>query len=233
MQPIAHGPLSALVADVTRLFGTRLEAVVAYGRDRREGQHSLVLVSSLTVDDLNALALAAPRWRDAGVATPLVMPRDEFARSLDAFPLEYGEIIDTHTVLVGTDPFDGMQVDLEDVRRAVEVRLTSHLVHLRENFIEGGGRLKAIDAVVRAAAPEFAALLRRVARLYGESHADDRALASWAHTHLGLDVRTIGNLLALATDDATPVEGVRIYPDYLAVATRLRQLVDQWSPAQQ
>jgi hypothetical protein len=80
MQPIAHGPLSALVADVTRLFGTRLEAVVAYGRDRRGGQHSLVLVSSLTVDDLNALALASPRWRDAGIATPLVMPRDEFAR---------------------------------------------------------------------------------------------------------------------------------------------------------
>ena len=232
MQPIAHGPLSALVADVTRLFGTRLEAVVAYGRDRRGGQHSLVLVSSLTVDDLNALALASPRWRDAGIATPLVMPRDEFARSLDAFPLEYGEIIDTHTVLAGADPFEGMQVAREDVRRAVEVRLTSHLVHLRENFIEGGGRLKAVDAVVRAAAPEFAALLRRVARLYDQAPADDRALASWAHTQLGLDVRTVGDILALASDDAAPVEGVRLYPDYLAVATRLRELIDQWSPAQ-
>ncbi|MBM3781339.1 MAG: hypothetical protein FJW29_06640 [Acidobacteria bacterium] len=231
MQPIAHGPLSALVADVTRLFGTRLEAVVAYGRDRRGGQHSLVLVSSLTVDDLNALALASPRWRDAGIATPLVMPRDEFARSLDAFPLEYGEIIDTHTVLAGADPFEGMQVAREDVRRAVEVRLTSHLVHLRENFIEGGGRLKAVDAVVRAAAPEFAALLRRVARLHDQAPADDRALASWAHTQLGLDVRTVGDILALASDDAAPVEGVRLYPDYLAVATRLRELIDQWSPA--
>jgi len=232
MQPIAHGPLSALVAGVTRLFGTRLEAVVAYGRDRRGGQHSLVLVSSLTVDDLNALALASPRWRDAGIATPLVLPRDEFARSLDAFPLEYGEIIDTHTVLAGADPFEGMQVAREDVRRAVEVRLTSHLVHLRENFIEGGGRLKAVDAVVRAAAPEFAALLRRVARLYNQTPADDRALASWAHTQLGLDVRTVGDILALASDDAAPVEGVRLYPDYLAVATRLRDLIDQWSPAQ-
>jgi hypothetical protein len=232
MQSIAHGPLSALVADVTRLFGPRLEAVVAYGRDRRDGQHSLVLVSSLTVDDLSALALVARRWRDAGIATPLVLPREEFARSLDAFPLEYGEIIDTHTVLAGADPFEGMQVAPEDVRRAVEVRLTSHLVHLRENFIEGGGRLKAVDAVVRAAAPEFAALLRRVARLYGEAPGDDRALASWARTQLGLDVRTVGDILALASDDAAPVEGVRLYPDYLAVATRLRQLVDQWSPAQ-
>jgi hypothetical protein len=206
--------------------------VVAYGRDRRDGQHSLVLVSSLTVDDLSALALITRRWRDAGIATPLVLPRDEFARSLDAFPLEYGEIIDTHTVLAGADPFEGMQVAPEDVRRAVEVRLTSHLVHLRENFIEGGGRLKAVDAVVRAAAPEFAAVLRRVARLYGQALDDDRALASWAHTQLGLDVRTLGDILALASDDAAPVEGVRLYPDYLAVATRLRQLVDQWSPAQ-
>jgi len=231
MQSHAHGPLTALVADVTRLFGTRLEAVVAYGRDRRGGQHSLVLVSSLTVDDLQALALAAAGWRDAGIATPLVLPRDEFARSLDAFPLEYGEIIQTHTVLVGTDPFEGMQVALEDIRRAVEVRLSSHLVHLRENFIEGGGRLKAVDALVRAAAPEFASLLRRVAQLDAQSPADDRALAAWAHARLGLDVRTIGDILALASDDAAPVEGVRLYPEYLAVATRLRQLVDQWSVA--
>lgn len=231
MQSHAHGPLTALVADVTRLFGTRLEAVVAYGRDRRGGQHSLVLVSSLTVDDLQSLALSSPRWRDAGIATPLVLPRDEFARSLDAFPLEYGEIIQTHTVLVGTDPFEGMQVALEDIRRAVEVRLSSHLVHLRENFIEGGGRLKAVDALVRAAAPEFASLLRRVAQLDAQSPADDRALAEWAHARLGLDVRTLGDILALASDDAAPVEGVRLYPDYLAVATRLRQLVDQWSVA--
>lgn len=231
MQSHAHGPLTALVADVTRLFGTRLEAVVAYGRDRRGGQHSLVLVTSLTVDDLQALALAAAGWRDAGIATPLVLPRDEFARSLDAFPLEYGEIIQTHTVLVGTDPFEGMQVALEDIRRAVEVRLSSHLVHLRENFIEGGGRLKAVEALVRAAAPEFASLLRRVAQLDAQSPADDRALAAWAHTRLGLDVRTLGDILALASDDAAPVEGVRLYPEYLAVATRLRQLVDQWSVA--
>jgi hypothetical protein len=134
-------------------------------------------------------------------------------------------------VLAGADPFEGMQVAREDVRRAVEVRLTSHLVHLRENFIEGGGRLKAVDAVVRAAAPEFAALLRRVARLHDQAPADDRALASWAHTQLGLDVRTVGDILALASDDAAPVEGVRLYPDYLAVATRLRELIDQWSPA--
>ena len=48
---------------------------------------------------------------------------------------------------------------------------------------------------------------------------------------LGLDVRTLGDILALASDDAAPVEGVRLYPEYVAVATRLRQLVDQWSVA--
>jgi len=227
MQSHAHGPLTALVADVTRLFGTRLEAVVAYGRDRRGGQHSLVLVTSLTVDDLQALALAAAGWRDAGIATPLVLPRDEFARSLDAFPLEYGEIIQTHTVLVGTDPFEGMQVALEDIRRAVEVRLC-HLVHLRENYIDCRGRQSDINALVTDGAPGFRLILRRFARLEGFPSASAADLSAYAVKRPGLDARTVGDILAIASQQNAGVDGVRLYPAYLRAVEQLWLFIDRW-----
>ncbi|MEZ5283576.1 MAG: hypothetical protein R2712_01960 [Vicinamibacterales bacterium] len=41
-------------------------------------------MASLAIDDLTALAAAAPAWHQAGAATPLVLPRDEFDESLDA-----------------------------------------------------------------------------------------------------------------------------------------------------
>ncbi|MEZ5289211.1 MAG: hypothetical protein R2712_31295 [Vicinamibacterales bacterium] len=88
---------------------------------------------------------------------------DEFDESLDAFPIEYGEIIDTHVVLAGSDPFAGILIDTRDVRRAVEAQAASHLVHLRENYIEHGGRPGAIEALVHDSAPGFASLLRRMA----------------------------------------------------------------------
>src|SRR5207244_8096683 len=112
-----------------------------------------------------------------GIATPLVLPEDEFRRSLDAFPLEYGEIIRAHEVLFGTSPFDGVTIERGDLRRACETQIKSHLVHLREGFIEAGGTPRAIAALVTASAAAFGALLRNIAQLNGSS-STDRATAT-------------------------------------------------------
>ena len=68
----------------------------------------LALVRRSRLDDLNACAARSAAWRSAGLATPLLLTRDDFARSLDAFPIEYGEIIASHELVVGRDPFDGL-----------------------------------------------------------------------------------------------------------------------------
>ena len=70
------------------------------------------------------------------MATPLIVPADEFRRSLDAFPLEYGEIVRAHARVFGDDPFDGIPLAPEDLRRACETQVKGHLLHLREEFIE-------------------------------------------------------------------------------------------------
>ncbi|MCC7177682.1 MAG: hypothetical protein IT177_04755 [Acidobacteria bacterium] len=228
MDTAIRARLDPVVADLQRIFGARLEAVVAYGRHAHEHAHSLALVSSLTLDDLTAMAAAAARWHHAGAATPLVLPRDEFAQSLDAFPIEYGEIIDTHVVLLGTDPFAGIGIDTRDLRRAIEAQAASHLLHLRENFIEDAGRPGDIDALVRRSAPGFALLLRRMARLDGAASESVADLSHWAATRPGLDPRVVGDVLALATDPAPGVDAVRLFPEYLATMDALLRAIDQW-----
>src|SRR5204862_1918046 len=130
---------------------------------------ALVLVSDLTVEDLDACASHTGRWGRLGLATPLVLPEEEFHRSLDVFPLEYGEIVRAHAHVYGEDPFTNVAIDLGDLRRACEMQIKSHLVHLREGYLEAGGRLKAVSDLVIASAPAFAALLRNVAGLRGVS----------------------------------------------------------------
>ena len=73
-------------------------------------------------------------------------PAREFARSLDAFPVEFGEIIDTHETLFGDDPFAGLSVAPADLRRACEGQTRSLLLHLREDYMEAAGDGRAIDA---------------------------------------------------------------------------------------
>jgi hypothetical protein len=223
--------LSGVVRDLQRIFGERLEAVVAYGRRAQDPVPSFALVQAMTMDDLSSMAIAAPTWHLAGAATPLVLPREEFAQALDIFPIEYGEIIDSHETLHGQDPFAGIAVAPLDVRRAVEVQATSHLLHLRENFIQHAGRPSAIDALVRDSAPGFAMLLRRMARLEGAPFESTASLSAWASERGGLDPRIVGDVLALAVDDAAPVDGRRLFPDYLETMHRLIKVIDQWSMA--
>lgn len=215
------------VADLQRLFGDRLESVVGFGRG--EPAATLVLVASLTPDDLAAMAALANRWHAAGLATPLVLPHEEFSRSLDVFPLEFGEIIETHKLLAGRDPFAGLVVSEADRRRACEVQVRSHLLHLRENYLEGRGAPQAVAELVRESAPAFAGLLELIARLDGRDPAGPNDVSRWAAERIGLDLRVIGDVIALAPpNDAGQIDAARLFPDYLVAMTRLARFVDDW-----
>src|SRR5439155_16909943 len=128
-------------------------------------------------DDLRACAGRVKGWHDAGLATPLVLAGHEFDRSLDVFPLEFGAILADHTIVSGANPFEQLTVDAADLRRAVEVQARSHLLHLREGYLETRGRDDALsDLIVKSARP-FAALLVSLARLEGHPAPNDVAAA--------------------------------------------------------
>lgn len=202
-----------------------------YGWSAASPVPTLALVSQLTLDDLNACAGHVNRWHRHGAATPLVLTRADFERSLDAFPVEYGEIIEHHEVLHGADPFDGMSIARDDLRRACEVQVKSHLLHLREDYIESAGHRGEVDALVRESAPGFAALLRHLARLDASPYERRADLVEWAQ-RANMDARVVGDLLALAdAEGASSVDALKLFPDYLVVMERLAEFVDRWRSA--
>jgi hypothetical protein len=215
------------------VFGDRLRSVAAYG-PHLDGTSDgllacLTLVANLTVADLEACADLSHDWTRDHIATPLLLTEYEFERSLDAFPLEYAEIQRGYMVLFGTDPFARVAIDQADLRRACEAQVKSHLLHLREGFIEAGGSPRAIGDLVIAAAPAFAALLRNVARLEGLD-IRDHAEASLEGARLaGLPTQTIADILAVGRPAGVPMaDAARLFTPYLAVVERLTQFVDGW-----
>jgi hypothetical protein len=224
--------LQALVDDLRQIFSDRLDAVVAYGQRRQGPQPILALVRTLGIDDLNACASRLRGWHKAGVATPLVLTTVDFERSLDAFPIEYGEILASHHVLHGRDPFEGLSIRPEDLRRACEVQAKSHLLHVREDYIEAAGRPSDIEALVRESAPGFVALLRNLARLENASADVPVAVGAFAHQRMGLDRHVVDDLIAFAEGDTfAAVDALRVFPDYLKNLERLVAFVDEWRPS--
>jgi hypothetical protein len=229
MDSASGDPLAGLLHDLQGTFGPRLNAFVTYGHEGTTPLSSLAIVESLTHEDLSACARHAKSWHGDGAATPLILTRDEFAGSLDAFPIEYGEILDTYRLLHGADPFTGLAIRPEDLRRACEGLAKSHLLHLRENYMDGSARPAAVSALVAESAPAFATLLRRLARLDGSQASTPLELGRYAASRPGLDARIVGDVFALgASGDASGVDPLRLFPEYLAAAEQLARFVDAW-----
>jgi hypothetical protein len=231
--PAWQSAAEGLVNDLRGVFGDRLRSLVAYG-PHVEGHAAapltcLALVSSLGVPDLEACARHAARWHRNRIATPLVMSDTEFRTSLDAFPLEYGEIIRSHQRVYGSDPFDGIAIAPADLRRACETQIKSHLVHLREDFIESGGNPSAIASLVADSAPGFTALLRHVAWLSGVTTRERLEATREGARAAGIPGSVVGELLALEQQQAMRTsDPARLFPEYVAAVEQLARAVDSW-----
>ncbi|HUR34083.1 MAG TPA: hypothetical protein VM032_09840 [Vicinamibacterales bacterium] len=207
-----------LETDLRRIFTTRMQSLVIYGgADAHDGPvATLAVVESVNATDLRHCAERVPLWHGRGLGTPLILEADEFGRSLDAFPFEFGAILADHEVVWGRNPFAGLAVDAADLRRACEVQARSHLLHLREGFMETEGRNDRLaELVVRSAAP-LAALLKNMARLSGAPPASEALLR-------------VAELAANGTISSD--EARRLFPAYLEAVDELAGQLDRWSAA--
>src|SRR5262245_22176161 len=164
-----------LERDLRAIFGNRMRSLVTYrdsGATVQAPTPTLAIVEALSIEDLRACAERVESWHEAGLATPLLLRPEEFGRSLDAFPYEFGAILADHAVVAGGNPFEGMRVNPGDLRRACEIQVRSHLLHLREGYVETRGRSDAIAELVIRSLPPLVALLKSIARLEGSPSVD-------------------------------------------------------------
>lgn len=230
----ARAALDALATDLRRIFGNRLLSVSAYGLDAPPDAdiRSLVLVDRLSFDDLTACVPRARDWDARGLAVPLILERDEFVRTLDVFPLEYGEIIEHHAAVYGEDPFAGLVVADADRRRACEQQAKSHLIHLREGFLEARGEPGAVGALIAASAEGYRRLLVTLIALVGPPGGSAHDLAADAERHLGVPADLTHDILAAArTAPSTIADPTALMARYVAAVERIWEFVDAWKQA--
>jgi hypothetical protein len=198
LSPAERTSVDRLADDLVRVFGHRLQVLAAY-RPGSIGSndpaiHTLALADRITMSDLGALLTLVPAWHKAKLATPLLLGREEFERSLDVFPIEYDSILSQHELIRGEWPV-GLQVGAADLRRGCERQVKGHLIHLREAFLETHGRPSAVAGLLRASVAPFRTALRQVARLEGAPAATDGDLVSFAET-IHVDAGTVRDVLA-------------------------------------
>ena len=232
--------------ELREIFGPRLQSLVVYGvrageqvkGDGHSTAHghdapaarTLAVVGGMTREDLRACTTRIDGWHARGLATPILVAAHEFDRSLDAFPLEFGAILADHVVVSGANPFAASKLEPADVRRACEVQARSHLLHLREEYLETRGRADALSDLIVQSAPAFAALLTSVARLEGQVSGGPDAAARHAERILGVTGGAIADIVKLTGVQELPsADAERLFAPYLDAVERLVTYVDGWS----
>lgn len=231
----ARAGLQRMTADLRRVFGNRLHAVCAYGLTTPDADtRSIVLVDRLAFEDFAACVPLARRWDDDDLAVPLILDRDEFTRTLDVFPLEYGEIIASHVLIYGDeDPFDDAVVAVADRRRGCELQAKSHLIHLREGYLESRGDARQVAALIGASAEGFRRLLLNMSLLVGADPGETREdLATVAERHLSVPASLTREVLGAAgSAPSTIVDPTALLSRYVAAVEGLWEFVDAWKDA--
>lgn len=230
--------IESLARDLDEVFGPRLQALVAYAGSHGDGSvHSCALIDGLAFQDLVKCLPFTGRWHQRRVAVPLMLSGDELQRTLDIFPLEYAAIAADHVVVRGADPFADVSVPLDDLRRAAEAQAKSHLIHLREAYLESHGDATRIANIVAASAAPLRALLSNIARLPDSPGAagaasglSDETLATTAEARMGVSSGVVRDVLASSSgEQSTVTDPSHLFSRYLDAAQKIWEYVDGWS----
>ena len=214
--------LDELVSQLRAAYGTALRSIVLYGSAaagehiaKRSDYNVLVIVDALDPGRLAAASAASRAWADAGNPAPLTMTMAEWRGSADIFPMEYADILDRHRVLVGDPPFEGIRVDLKDLRLQLEQEAMGKLIKLRQGVLASGNDAARQIELLGASLSAIMIIFRAVVRMHhGTPPTDNVALvdAVARETHLegapfSRVVRHVRGEDPLKAADATTVMG--------------------------
>ncbi len=230
--------LDELVRQLQLAYGGGLRSVVLFGsavagehNPKKSDYNVLVIVDSLPLERLRAVAAVSKAWAEDGNPPPLTFTLREWKSSSDIFPMEYADILERHRVLYGAPPFDGIRVSPSDLRLQVENQAMGKLLQLRQAIMGAGGDSKLQVEVLEKSLSTLMVVFRGVSRLFGHAPSQDyeeltRSLAQRAGFSADPFVKVIRHVRG--TEKIARENAAGILEEYLAAMERLVAYINEY-----
>lgn len=225
-----------LTQELKKICGSNLCAVVLYGSAaagdtvKTSDYNVLVTLEQVDADGLLALTGLCTRWGKDGNPAPLLFARETLLRSADVFPVEFADIMQTHKVLHGANPFDGLKIHLGNLRLELEHEFKSKVILLRERFLVTRGAPKEVDKLMADSLAAFLTLFKAALRLYGDTPPAKKleALPLLAK-HIKFDTEIFSIVWELKEGRKNKdLSSMQIFSRYLAAVQGVSGEVDRW-----
>ncbi len=228
--------LRSFCAAAMGAFGQELRSIVLFGSAAEGRMRATSDVNVLVVLNRFDRVLADPMREEARLAyaavhlQPMFLLADEITLAADAFAVKFEDILSRHVVLVGHDPFTGMQIPRDRIIQRLREDLLNMTIRLRATYVLTSLREEQLAReIADAAAPlRSSALSMRVLEGHPaeapkaalEAVAADLPDGPWNDVLRGLsDAREDGELAPGVAPDLL----IRI----IALAAALRERIDR------
>jgi hypothetical protein len=231
--------LDELVSQLRAAYGTTLKAVVLYGSaaagehiPKKSDYNVLVIVDALDASKLAAASAVSRAWAEAGNPAPLTLTTSEWRGSADIFPMEYADILDRNKLLFGDPPFEGIAVDLKDLRLQLEQETMGKLIKLRQGVLASGNDGKRQVELLAASLSAIMIIFRAFLRLHRETPSkDNTVVADAVARRAGFDAAPFSAVVRHVRGEATIGNGEvgPVLDGYLRGMEKLVAYLDRFS----
>jgi len=228
--------LKELVERLTEAHGGNLKTVALYGsaaanqaEDDRP-KKILVVLGSITPDDLRSAHEVADWWRQEGNPVPVYFNEEEIQDSSDVFPVEFIDMSQARRVLYGDDPFASIQISTENLRHQLEYELRAKLLRLRRLYIPASRNANQLARLMADSLDNLAILFRHILIMRGkDAPFNKRECVMNLADDLRLDKPVFARVFEYTADEEVWLEAEtnRTFAKYLAEVERVIEAVDK------
>ena len=221
---------------IKKALGDNLKSFIVYGSAatgevyKYSDYNTLMVMGSIDTATLKMITRPVDAWVKKGQPIPMILTLDSMMASQDVFPLEFLDIKENHVMLFGRDVFKDMKISPKNLRLEIERELKSKLIRLRQSFILTGGNSGKIKRLLIRSISTFAAILKGIIRLYGNSApAKKSGIFDAAPAALKLDKELFRLILSVKEQRAdiknSEIEGV--FTRYMGEIDRMADIIDK------
>lgn len=152
--------------DLQKAFGADLLSIILYGSGAggnyvpgKSDLNFLIVLKDTGVDNLDRCLEAEASWRKKK-AVFVLMSKDFINSSIDSFPVEFLNMKFNHILVFGEDVLGSLTFEPQYLRLQTERELKGKLFHLQQGFLEGGGKEKALQELIKLSLGAFIPLFK-------------------------------------------------------------------------
>jgi len=145
--------------------------------------------------------------------------------------MEYADILERHRVLHGDPPFDGITVDLSDLRLQVEQEAMGKVIKLRQGLLASGNEQGRQLELLVASLSAIMIIFRAFLRLHRETPSkDNTAVADAVARRAGFDATPFASVVRHVRGEATISDAdlANVLEGYLLGMNKLVAYLDQY-----